>query len=236
MENFEQNQNNENLENVVEDEFSTVFSAPVAHKKTADKVKNNNVKRWISVISGVLAVAILITGTFFIVKLIPEKEQEQAPINSQVPEKKILSVKEADFKNITVVNKNGTFAIDNTVSKDESGYNNCVWSLKGYSSAVIGDTPLYNVASVLMNLSYIREIENVTDVDYGFDKPISDVTITKQDNTVHRSIGESQVDITHRGRNINRMRIGAAVRPLHFCAMQILINVIKTILFIIFQL
>lgn len=186
MENFEQNQNNENIENIVEDEFSTIFSDPTAHKKTAGKVKNRNVKRWMSIIAGVLSVAVLITGTFFVVKLIPEKEQEQAPINSQVPEKKILSLKEADFKNITVVNKNGTFVIDNTVSKDESGYNECVWSLKGYSSAVIGDTPLYNVASVLMNLSYIREIENVTDADYGFDKPVSDVTITKQDNTVHR--------------------------------------------------
>ena len=59
MENFEQNQNNENIENIVEDEFSTIFSDPTAHKKTAGKVKNRNVKRWMSIIAGVLSVAVL---------------------------------------------------------------------------------------------------------------------------------------------------------------------------------
>lgn len=191
MENFEQNQNIEEIKNDenqigIEDEFSTVFADPTAHKKTADKVKSKNVSRWITIIAGVLSVAVLITGTFFVVKLIPEKEQEQAPTESRVPEKKVLTLKEADFKNITVVNQNGTFVIDNTVTKDSNGYNECVWSLKDYSSDVIGDTPLYNVAATLMNLTTSRELEEFKDEDCGFDKPIVDVMVTKQDNTVHR--------------------------------------------------
>ena len=42
MENFEQNQNTEISE---QDELSTIFSDPTAHKMTADKTKNPNKKQ-----------------------------------------------------------------------------------------------------------------------------------------------------------------------------------------------
>ena len=191
MENFEQNQNNENIE---QDEFSTIFSDPLAHKKTADKVANPNKKRWVSVIAGVLAVAILIGGTFAVIKLIPEKKQPE-DTTSQIPEISVLSMKEADIKTITVKNQNGTFVLDNKVTKDEDGYDECAWSIQGYDMDVIDDYALYNIASNFMSLSAIREITNKTDADCGLDKPISDVTVTKQDDTVHRVfIGKKSPD------------------------------------------
>ena len=55
-------------------EESTIFSDPKAHKeKKAPSKKNFAVK----IISAFLIVAILAGGTFAVVKLIPEKQQEQ---------------------------------------------------------------------------------------------------------------------------------------------------------------
>lgn len=182
MENFEQNQNTENME---QDEFSTIFSDPLAHQKTADKSSNQNKKRWTAVIAGVLAVAILIGGTFAVIKLMPEKKAPEET-NSELPGISVLSMKEAEFKSITVVNKNGTFVLENKVQKDSDGYDECIWTLKGYDMDVISDSELYSIASNFMNLTAMREIENKTDAECGLDKPISDITILKQDDSVHR--------------------------------------------------
>ena len=59
-----------NLQN--EEEFSTIFSDPTAHKKTAEDVKKK--KLLPIIIAAFLAVAVLVGGTVGVVKLIPEKE------------------------------------------------------------------------------------------------------------------------------------------------------------------
>ena len=53
-----------------EEEFSTIFSAPTAHKKTAEDIKKK--KRLPIIIASFLAVAVLIGGTLGIKELIPE--------------------------------------------------------------------------------------------------------------------------------------------------------------------
>ncbi|MBR4973197.1 MAG: hypothetical protein IKY45_01890, partial [Clostridia bacterium] len=65
--------NKENLE-LNEEEFSTVFSDPVEHKKQAENIKKK--KRLPVVISSILAVVILIGGTIGVIKLIPEMETD----------------------------------------------------------------------------------------------------------------------------------------------------------------
>ena len=55
-------------ENIPEED-STVFSAPVEHKKKA--VKNGGKKRLTSIIAACVAVAVLLGGTIAIIKLIP---------------------------------------------------------------------------------------------------------------------------------------------------------------------
>ena len=102
MNNFDENQNIEiNEEN---DELSTVFADPAAHKVTADGKKNQNKKRIMSIIAGVLAVAVLIGGTVAVVKLIPEKEDDDGT-TSQTPQINVLSMKEAEVKNVTIKTK-----------------------------------------------------------------------------------------------------------------------------------
>ena len=68
MENLPQNENNIN-----EEEFSTIFSDPTVHKRKENKGKSSKV---LKIVSLVLVVAIIIGGTFAVVKLIPEKEEE----------------------------------------------------------------------------------------------------------------------------------------------------------------
>ncbi len=181
MNNFDENQNIEINEEA--DELSTVFADPSAHKVTADSKKNPNKKRIMSIIAGVLAVAVLIGGTVAVVKLIPEKDDNNGT-TSQTPQISVLSMKEAEMKNVTVKNKNGTFVMDNKVTKDDDGYDECVWSLQGYDMDVISDYALYDIASNFMSLSAMREITTKTVEECGLDKPVADVTITKQDDTV----------------------------------------------------
>lgn len=181
MNNFDENQNIELTQEP--DELSTVFSDPTAHKVTAESKKNPNKKRIMSIIAGVLVVAVLVGGTFAVKTLIPEKEDNDGT-SSQIPQISVLSMKEADIKSVTVKNQNGTFFMNNSVTKDEDGYEECVWSLQGYDMDVISDYALYHIASNFMSLSAMREITTKTAEECGFNSPVADVTITKQDNTV----------------------------------------------------
>ncbi|MBE6780941.1 MAG: DUF4340 domain-containing protein [Ruminococcaceae bacterium] len=181
MNNFDENQNIEITEEA--DELSTVFADPTAHKVTADSKKNPNKKRIMSVIAGVLAVAVLIGGTVAVVKLIPEKEDDDGT-TSQAPEITVLSMKEAEIKNLTVKNKNGSFVMNNKVTKDDDGYDECVWALEGYDTDVISDYALYDIATNFTSLSAMREITTKTAEECGLNNPAVDVTITKQDNAV----------------------------------------------------
>ena len=181
MENFEQNQNIEITEQ--DDELSTVFSDPTAHKMTADQTKNPNKKRLTSIIAGVLAVAVLIGGTIAVVKLIPEKK-DPSDTTSQIPEINVITMKEADIKSLTVKNKNGTFIMENKVSKDDDGYDNCEWSLKGYDMDVISDYTLSSIAGNFTNLLALREITTKSAEECGLNAPVAEAIITKSDDSV----------------------------------------------------
>ncbi|MBO5358317.1 MAG: DUF4340 domain-containing protein [Clostridia bacterium] len=181
MNNFDENQNIEITEEA--DELSTVFADPTAHKVTADSKKNPNKKRIMSVIAGVLAVAVLIGGTVAVVKLIPEKEDDDGT-TSQIPEITVLAMKEAEMKKLTVKNKNGSFVMNNKVTKDDDGYDECVWSLEGYDMDVISDYALYDIATSFTSLSALREITTKTAEECGLSSPVAEVGITKSDDSV----------------------------------------------------
>ncbi len=191
MNNFEENQNIEPTEEV--DELSTVFSDPTAHKVTADQKKNAGKKRILSIVAGVLAVAVLIGGTVAVVKLIPEKNDEGT--NSQTPEISVVSLAEKDIKKVTVKNENGTFVLNNQVTTDDEGYSTCVWSLEGYDMDVINDYALYDIASNVMSLSAMREITTKTVEECGLDTPVAEAHVVKQDdNQLTVLVGEKSPD------------------------------------------
>ena len=75
MSNIPENEKINNTENSGGDEvFSTVFSDPTEHKRTAPEKKKNKL---LIAIASILAVAIFAGGTVAVIKLIPEREEEE---------------------------------------------------------------------------------------------------------------------------------------------------------------
>ena len=179
MNNFDENQNKNNIE--PEEEFSTVFSDPLSHKTVADGKKGNGKKRLITVVAGLLAVAILIGGVFAVVKLIPK--MDDGDTNSSTPKITVLEMADKDIKKVTFTNKNGTFVMNNTASKDDDGEETYSWSLNGYKDSVISQSALSNITANVLNISALREITSKTVAECGLEKPQVNVDIVKSDNT-----------------------------------------------------
>ncbi len=192
MSNFDENQNIENIEEA--EEFSTVFSNPTEHKKTVENQKNANKKRITMIISGVLAVALLVGSTIAVVKLIPEMTDD-GDNGSSISEISVLTIAEKELKKVTVKNENGSFVMNNKVEEDDDGYEECIWSLEGYDSDVIDDYSLYEIASNVMNISAIREITTKTAEQCGLAEPEITVDIIKSDDsTVSVLVGDKSPD------------------------------------------
>ena len=90
-----------------DDVFSTIFSAPVEHRgKKAENVTKK--KRWLAVVAAALAVAILVGGTFAVIKLIPVKVEDD--LTSQDSETiEVLKIDADTVNSVTLTNSNGTF-------------------------------------------------------------------------------------------------------------------------------
>ncbi len=179
MNNFDENQNINNIE--PEEEFSTVFSDPLLHKTVADGKKGNGKKRLLNVVAGLLAVAILIGGVFAVVKLIPKMDDEGT--SSTTPKITVLEMADKDIKKVTLTNKNGTFVMNNTASKDDDGEEEYSWSLNGYKDSVISQSALSNITANVLNISALREITSKTAAECGLSNPQVNAEVLKSDDT-----------------------------------------------------
>lgn len=191
MNNFDENQNINNIE--PEEEFSTVFSDPLAHKTIADGKNGNGKKRLLNVVAGLLAVAILIGGVFAVVKFIPKKDDEgTSATTSKIT---VLEMADKDIKMVAITNKNGAFIINNTVSKDDNGAEVCSWSLNGYKDTVISQSALSNITANVLNVSALREITTKTAEECGLANPLIKAEVVKSDNTTFSVlVGEKSLD------------------------------------------
>ncbi len=193
MDNMENN--NENLEIEVEnDVFSTVFSDPAEHEDLQKKGKN---KRALKVISLLLTVAVIIGGTFAIIKLIPEKQQDEASQSKRI---KLLEYYDYDMKEVTIKNINGTFefysnvveAYDETMSETLS---ETFWYLKGYDTDLTQSDTIVSIIDAAVNMSAIREITTKTAKDCGFDNPTAKIdAVTNEDKPLTIEIGSVSPD------------------------------------------
>ncbi len=180
MNSFDENQNIIEAENT--DEFSTVFSDPAAHENVAESKNSNAKKRIISVIAGVLAVVILISSTILVVKLIPEKTDNEVT-SSSAPTIKVIEIPESNIKKVTFFNENGNFEMNNTASKDEDGDDVYTWSLKGYSTDVISAETLSIMVSDAIKIYAIREITLKNAEQCGLTDTKIKASIVKNDDT-----------------------------------------------------
>ena len=149
MNNFPENENLNEAE-----EISTIFSDPEQHKKVA--TKNGNKKRLTIVISALVAVAVLIGGTFAVVKLIPEKQEETS--SNSFEEIEVLSKKDTDYKTVTLTNKNGSFKFYSVITKaeDKDSEDTAQWYLDGYEKDLVSTSSISQLVRYVSNISIIN--------------------------------------------------------------------------------
>ena len=167
-----------------QEESSTVFSDPAAHKKTTVKQK----KRLLPIIiSAVLAVAILAAGTVAVIMLIPEREEDTSSSYEAI---KVINDNSDDYKTITVTNENGIFKLysaEETVesdSSDSSGTETEInWYLDGYDKELVDSLTTNNIAVDAAVLSASREITTKTAAECGLEAPVIKVDVVKNDGS-----------------------------------------------------
>ena len=171
-----------------DDGFSTVFSDPTEHTKKAVKQKKSRLP---AIIASVLAVAVLAGGTVAVVKLIPEKEEDDGSV-SELETISVLDMDSDDFKTLTVTNKNGTFKLyseeketetdsSSSSSDTSSSEPETVWYLDGYDKDVISSSSVESIASSTAKIDATREITAKTAAECGLENPAVKADIVTND-------------------------------------------------------
>ena len=165
------------------EEVSTVFSDPTTYKATEKAGKK---KRWPAIIASLLAVAILVGGTVAVIKLIPEKDDDDTP-DQPFETVQVLNGSADDLKTVTVTNPSGTFQLysqeeENTSSSSSESTKTVKWYLDGYDPDVIDSYSLSGIASDAAKLEAIREVPKSA-ADCGLDQPPVKVAVVKNDGT-----------------------------------------------------
>ncbi len=186
---------NTEAENTAFDEDSTVFSNPVEHTKKADGVKAK--KRLPIVLASLLSVAVLVGGTIAVIKLIPEKQEDESSVPS-IEAIEVLDMKADELKTITVTNENGSFQIysEKESTKSESSSTEVTnWYLNGYDKDVVSTSSISQIASTTASISASREVTERTAADCGLETPsIKADVVTEKDETFSVLIGDESPD------------------------------------------
>ena len=153
---------NKTEELLFDDAESTIFSAPKEH---IDKPKKSG-GRAKKVIAALCAVAVLIGGTFAVIKLIPVLEET---VTDNDKSETVVELDSDDFTKVTLTRGDDKLVLISEI-EESSKDSTVVWTLDGYNSELI-DT--YNVGvtvSELANITALRKMKS-TEGNYGFDAP-----------------------------------------------------------------
>ena len=196
------NPENENINDVVTkstdentaDAFSTVFSNPTEHKKSAENLKRK--KLLPTVIAYFLIVAILVGGTVAVIKLIPEKEDGDNT-SSSIEDIEVLSLDSNNFKSVNITNTNGTFKLyskedktdttsneTETASSDDSSETTktVTWFVEGYDETVLSSSSIAYIPDSIAILSASREVTERTVADCGLENSKIKAVVTDSEN------------------------------------------------------
>lgn len=196
QENLETTQADDSVGLVENDEESTVFSAPQEHKVKAPK--NAKKSRLISIIAALLAVALLISGTIAIIKLIPEMQNDET-VSSIFEDITVVDVDSSEFSNVTIKNKNGEFKFvtQQIEATDADGKTNITtyWTVEGIDVSKLSSTTTNTIISAAAEIIATREIDTKTPSECGFDSPTYTISATStkgEQYTVY--VGDASTD------------------------------------------
>ena len=210
MSNFLENEKTEfsdqGAENIHKEEFSTIFSDPIAHKNTAEKLKKRRL--WPVMLSCFLTVAILIGGTVGVIKLIPKKDDESSAAPSVMEDITVLDMSSESFKEATVTNSHGIFklyaatVVTEALDSDSASDTNetTLWYLDGYDKEYINELTVASKVTKLGDIVANMEITKMTLADCGLDNPAYKVDfVTTKDEKFSVLIGNDSTDKVNGG-------------------------------------
>lgn len=152
-------------------EESTVFSAPAEHNDK--KLKSPKKSRIITAIAAVLAVCLLVGGTLAVIKLIPEKDDENT--TSEVEKLLVLDLDKKEFDAVTVDNNNGKFEF---YPKTPEGEDDAKWYIKGIAEEKISTSKTENIVSAAAKIEAIMEITKKTYDECGFNSSSVKISVS----------------------------------------------------------
>ncbi len=181
----------ENKENtdLPEEAESTIFSAPADHKTVNKKSSKKILPR---VISAVLILAILVGGTFAVIKFIPEKEDDTED-TSEFKEISVLNLKTDDIKGVTVKNSKGTFKFSSSEKKAESSEGDdsestVLWYIDGVKKELQNSSKAEEIVSGLATVNATREITKKSEELCGLKSSEFFAEITEKSGKTHKLI------------------------------------------------
>lgn len=167
----------ENQNNLTESELeSTIFSDPTEHKKVEPR-RSGKVRIRI-IIASLLAVALLASVTFAVVKFIPEKQDE---VTSSTPQITVSKIESKDVKAVEVKNKSGKYMLLPYEVKGESE-TTVSWYLDGLKKEFVSSSVLEDIVNNAVALNAVREITTKTDEECGLNAPQIEVKVSLKDN------------------------------------------------------
>lgn len=206
MNNTPENEKNEIIEN--DEVFSTVFSDPSEHRKIKKDEKSK--KPLIKILACFLSLAVLIGGTVAVIKLIPEREEEDdyVPIMDEI---EVLNMESDNFDTVTVTNQNGEFKFysertEIESSEEESSSESTEseeteiavnWYLSDYDKELISSPSAADTVDGLCYITAARKITEKTSAECGLDNPTLKAEIVMIDGSkITLSLGSASPDQT----------------------------------------
>lgn len=161
-----------------DDEESTIFSAPTEKKPYA---KKGSKKRVLSAVAAVLSVAILVSGIFAVVKLIPKKKDTTPQNGADINEIEVLTLDHRWLDKVTVTNSNGKFVFncDRKTETSTTGEETVVsdWLTEGYDKEKLSSLVIDGILGVLDSITATREITTKSAADCGLTEPSRQIDV-----------------------------------------------------------
>ncbi len=166
------------------EEQSTIFSSPVVHED--EKPKNK--KPWKRLLAAFLAVAIVAGATVAVIKLIPEKKEDE----DKTVTFNILNIDAANVEKAEIKTNGNTLTLLSTVTQTDDA-SSISWSVEGVNSAYTDSSAIESAVSDASVLEASKEVEG-TAADFGLDNPKTAVTLYARNSafeTVTVNIGNA---------------------------------------------
>ncbi|MBR5473518.1 MAG: DUF4340 domain-containing protein [Clostridia bacterium] len=198
---------NEDASSVIDEEESTVFSAPKEHKP-----KNNFAlgvilgtvlgklfphlvisSMAVKLISAFLAVAILVGGTFAIIKLVPEITDEE--VESTFETISVIKADSETFDSVTVKNEHGDFkfVLQKIITGENNTATNTYWTIEGVDHSKLSESKVSSVINSAAEVTATLEVDKKVE-ECGFEKPLVKVSVVSTDESYTFIVGDKSPD------------------------------------------